>query len=96
VTIAPDLVLNLEMRLVDVSGRQVRLTAIETRLLLELARRRGVIVHRNDLEQAIWGRPVPPSSRRLQMAVSRLRSKIGYHRIATVRDWGYTLTTWKG
>ena len=95
VTVAPDLVLDLRMRLVTVSGRQVRLTSIEMLLLLELARHRGVMVHRSTLEQAVWGRSVPPSSRRLQMAVSRLRSKIGYHRIATIRDWGYTLTNWQ-
>lgn len=78
--------------MVIVGGRQLRLTGTETRLLLELARHRGVMMHRSTLQEAVWGRDVPVGSKRLDMAVSRLRSKIGYHRIATIRDWGYALT----
>jgi DNA-binding response OmpR family regulator len=95
-SIAPDLSLDVRTRVVTVGGRQAHLTATETRLLVELGRHRGLAVHRNTLIQSVWGLQVPVSSRRLQMAISRLRSKIGYERIATIHDWGYTLTTWNG
>jgi DNA-binding response OmpR family regulator len=76
-----------------VAERQVRLTLTEVRLLLALAHHRGRAVHRNTLLESVWGRDVATPSSRLSMAVSRLRAKIGFERIRTIRGWGYTFNT---
>ena len=78
------------------SGRAVDLTATEFRLLLELARSAEQVVSREDLLERVWGYDYLGDSRLVDMAVKRLRDKLGDDArdpryITTVRGAGYRL-----
>jgi two-component system response regulator MtrA len=75
-------------------GKDLGLTAMELRLLAALARRSGEAVSREELLDRVWGYDYLGDSRLVDMAVLRLRTKLGdpdedppY--IATVRSVGY-------
>jgi two-component system response regulator MtrA len=75
-------------------GEDLGLTAMELRLLAALARRPGEAVSREELLERVWGYDYLGDSRLVDMAVLRLRAKLGdpdeepaY--IATVRSVGY-------
>ena len=75
-------------------GRPVELTATEFRLLLELARHRGQVLTREALLNRVWGYDYLGDSRLVDMAVKRLRDKLGDdpsapRYISTVRGVGY-------
>jgi len=76
------------------SGRTLDLTATEFRLLLELALHPGRTMTRHDLLRRVWGYEYLGDSRLVDMAVKRLREKLGDDArqprwIATVRGVGY-------
>lgn len=78
------------------SGRPVELTATEFRLLVELARNAERVVSREELLQRVWGYDYLGDSRLVDMAVKRLRDKLGDdprepRYISTVRGAGYRL-----
>lgn len=78
------------------SGRPVELTATEFRLLLELARNAEQVISREVLLQRVWGYDYLGDSRLVDMAVKRLRDKLGDdprepRYITTVRGAGYRL-----
>lgn len=75
-------------------GRPVDLSVTEFRLLLELARHPDRVLTREDLVERVWGYAYLGDSRLVDMAVKRLRSKIGddpreQRYITTVRGVGY-------
>jgi two-component system response regulator MtrA len=83
----------LAFRLVQ-AGRRVELTATEFRLLVELAGVPGRVLSRESLLQRVWGYDYLGDSRLVDMAVKRLRDKLGDdprcpRYIATVRGVGY-------
>ena len=76
------------------SGRPVELTATEFRLLVELAAHRGRVLTREVLLERVWGYDYLGDSRLVDMALKRLRDKLGDDArdpryIATVRGAGY-------
>ncbi len=78
------------------SGRPVELTATEFRLLVELARNAERVVSREGLLERVWGYDYLGDSRLVDMAVKRLRDKLGDDArnpryITTVRGAGYRL-----
>ena len=78
------------------SGRPVELTATEFRLLVELASNPERVVSREGLLQRVWGYDYLGDSRLVDMAVKRLRDKLGDdprnpRYISTVRGAGYRL-----
>jgi two-component system response regulator MtrA len=78
------------------SGKELALTATEFRLLLELARRPGLVFTREVLLERVWNYPYLGDSRLVDVAVQRLRAKVeddpGAPRlIRTVRGAGYKL-----
>ena len=78
------------------SGRLVELTATEFRLLVELARNAEQVISREALLQRVWGYDYLGDSRLVDMAVKRLRDKLGDdprepRYITTVRGAGYRL-----
>ena len=78
------------------SGRPVELTATEFRLLVELARNVERVVSREGLLERVWGYDYLGDSRLVDMAVKRLRDKLGDdprdpRYITTVRGAGYRL-----
>jgi two-component system response regulator MtrA len=79
---------------VTVGGHLVSLTATEFRLLVELARRPGRVLSRQRLVEHVWGFEFLGDSRLVDMAVKRLRDKLGddprdSRYITTVRGAGY-------
>ena len=77
---------------VTVDGRSLPLSAIEARLLGQLAARRGAMASREELTSALWGAP-PKDPRALDTAVKRLRRKLADSGVAvqTVRGAGFRL-----
>jgi DNA-binding response OmpR family regulator len=60
-----------------VDGRPLSLTVRELQLLTELASNAERILSREELYDAVWGRPPRRSDRSLDVYVSRLRAKLG-------------------
>jgi DNA-binding response OmpR family regulator len=94
-----DLVVDVPAHKATVGGRELSLTSFEFRVLVELARRAGTTVTREELADAVLPKSVPydPSvDRSLDVHVSHLRHKMGDdrtgpRRIRTVRGVGYAL-----
>lgn len=79
---------------VTIDGRSADLTATEFRLLVELARRPNRVLSRQRLVEHVWGFEFLGDSRLVDMAVKRLRDKLGDDArepryITTVRGAGY-------
>lgn len=67
------------------------LTTTEFRLLYELAVHRGQVLTRDQLLDRVWGYSHLGDSRLVDVAVQRLRAKVGTDAIDTVRGVGYRL-----
>jgi two-component system phosphate regulon response regulator PhoB len=78
---------------VSVGGEAIELTAIEFRLLLDLAMRRGRVQRRDELLERVWRMEGEYESRTVDTHVKRLRDKLGTagEIIETVRGVGYRL-----
>jgi two-component system phosphate regulon response regulator PhoB len=78
---------------VTVAGEEVPLTALEFKLLLDLASRRGRVQSRDDLLERVWGYAPGIETRTVDTHVKRLREKLGEARdyIETVRGVGYRM-----
>lgn len=78
---------------VTVAGHEVSLTALEFKLLLDLARRRGRVQSRDALLERVWGYAGGMETRTVDTHVKRLREKLGpaADHIETVRGIGYRL-----
>lgn len=77
-------------------GADLRLTATEFRLLLELAKHSGQALEREALLERVWGHGPLGDSRLVDMAIKRLRDKVEDdpsepRLIKTVRGVGYKL-----
>ncbi len=75
-------------------GEPLDLTATEFRLLLQLARNAGQVLTRDGLLERVWGYDYLGDSRLVDMAVKRLRDKLGDdprdpRHITTIRGVGY-------
>lgn len=62
--------------LVRVSARTVQLSVREFALLVELARQAGRIVSRDELYATVWGAPLRPGDRSVDVYVHKLRAKL--------------------
>jgi two-component system phosphate regulon response regulator PhoB len=78
---------------VDVDGEPADLTALEFRLLLDLARRRGLVQSRDALLERVWGYQPGVETRTVDTHIKRLREKLGAasDHVETVRGVGYRL-----
>lgn len=93
-----DIELDARAFVVRKDGTELRLTATEFRLLLELAKQRGTAVKREALLKEVWGYKSLGDSRLVDMAIKRLREKVEDdpsqpRLIKTVRGVGYKLDT---
>ncbi len=84
--------IDTKTRVVRVEGRPVALTAIELRLLTDLARRVGQVQRREQLLERVWP-DSSPSTRTVDTHIRRLREQLGSaaDRIETVRGVGYRM-----
>jgi DNA-binding response OmpR family regulator len=62
--------------LVLAAGRPLTLSVREFELLTAMARRSGAVVTREELYGAVWGGPLRPADRSVDVYVSKLRSKL--------------------
>lgn len=83
--------LDFSARDVRLDGAPIVLTAREWRLLEYLARRRGEVVPRMEIEEHIYDEFVAPMSNVVDAAVYSLRQKLGPGLIHTRRGLGYVL-----
>jgi two-component system response regulator MtrA len=86
-----DLEIDADAHEVRRNGEQIVLTATEFRLLLELARRPKQVFTRELLLERVWNYDYLGDSRLVDVAVQRLRAKIGPGLLETVRGVGYRL-----
>jgi two-component system response regulator MtrA len=75
-------------------GEELPLTTIEFKLLADLVRHAGQVLTREQLLERVWGYDYLGDSRLVDMAVKRLRDKLGASPeppayITTVRGVGY-------
>jgi two-component system, OmpR family, response regulator len=86
-----NVVVDLESRRVLLRGRPVPLTAKELAIVEVLATRRGGVVARDELIEAVWGEVTDSARASLEVLVARVRRKLGGADapIRTVRGMGY-------
>ena len=86
-----DVVLDPARLSASVGGRRIDLSPREVALLDALMRWPGTVQSKQDLEARIYGWQEGVESNTIEVHVHNLRSKIGRHRIVTVRGVGYRL-----
>jgi two-component system phosphate regulon response regulator PhoB len=86
-----DLIIDVPAHRVEVQGEEILLTALEFRLLLDLATRAGRVQSRDALLERVWGYSPNAETRTVDTHVKRLREKLGAGaiQIETVRGVGY-------
>ncbi len=90
---AGDLVLDVGRLQADIGEGPIALTRLEFLLLKELMEHAGQSVRKDQLLASIWGYDFDPGSNVVDVCVRRLRSKLGFGLIKTVRGAGYQLAS---
>ena len=93
-----DVTIDVAAHRVTRGGTTIELSPTEFRLLVELAGRPGRVFTREMLLENVWGYPALGDTRLVDVAVQRLRSKLGEdpsrpRTIETVRGFGYRAAT---
>jgi DNA-binding response OmpR family regulator len=91
VILAGDVTLDVGRLVADIGHGPVPLTRLEFLLLRELAEHVGQSVPKGKLLATVWGYDFDPGSNVVDVCVRRLRSKLGFDLIKTVRGEGYQL-----
>jgi two-component system OmpR family response regulator len=91
VILAGDVTLDVGRLVADIGNGPVPLTRLEFLLLRELAEHVGQSVPKGELLATVWGYDFDPGSNVVDVCVRRLRSKLGFDLIKTVRGEGYQL-----
>lgn len=86
-----DLTVDTVGMVVTLGGRPVALTPTELKLMLEFAAHPEIVLARHTLLRNVWDHGWEADTRLVDLAVQRLRKKIGPDRIETVRGFGYKL-----
>jgi two-component system, OmpR family, response regulator len=87
------LVLDLGRMQADAGVGPVPLTRLEVMLLRELMEHSGESVPKDTLLASVWGLDFNPGSNVVDVCIRRLRSKLGFDLIETVRGAGYRLAS---
>ncbi len=88
---AGSLTLDVGRLVADIGTGPVPLTRLEFLLLRELAEHPSQPVPKGRLLASVWGYDFDPGSNVVDVCVRRLRSKLGFDLIKTVRGEGYQL-----
>jgi DNA-binding response OmpR family regulator len=75
----------------DTGQGPIALTRLEFLLLKELMEHAGHSMPKDQLLASVWGYDFDPGSNVVDVCVRRLRSKLGFELIRTVRGAGYQL-----
>jgi len=87
------LTLDLQRLQADSGHGRVPLTRLEFLLLRELMEHAGESVPKDQLLSSVWGYDFDPGSNVVDVCVWRLRTKLGFELIKTVRGEGYRLAS---
>ncbi|MBR9771990.1 MULTISPECIES: response regulator [unclassified Halomonas] len=87
-----DIRLDRSDRLAWLGGEPLDLSAYEYVVLESLLERPGRVVARSQLEARLYGWDDGPDSNSLSVLIHKLRSKLGDHRIETLRGLGYRVS----
>ena len=87
------LVLDVGRMQADIGVGPMPLTRLEFLLLRELMEHAGQSVPKDQLLASVWGLDFDPGSNVVDVCVRRLRSKLGFDLIKTVRGAGYQLAS---
>ena len=90
---AGELVLDLGRLQADSASGPVALTRLEVMVLRELMEHPGQSVRKDQLLATVWGIDFDPGSNVVDVCIRRLRSKLGFDLIETVRGAGYRLAS---
>jgi DNA-binding response OmpR family regulator len=90
---AGDLLLDVGRLEANIGQGPVALTRLEFLLLRELMEHAGQSVGKGQLLASVWGYDFDPGSNVVDVCVRRLRSKLGFDLIKTVRGEGYRLAS---
>jgi DNA-binding response OmpR family regulator len=88
---AAGLELDIARRRLSWAGHTVELSPREFLLVQYLMRRSGGVCSREELLKEVWGYAFDPGSNVVDVAIARLRQKLGDAVIETVRNVGYAL-----
>ncbi|HUL24490.1 MAG TPA: response regulator transcription factor [Streptosporangiaceae bacterium] len=88
-----DLTLDVGRLEASIGNGPVALTRLEFLLLRELMEHAGQSVGKGQLLASVWGYDFDPGSNVVDVCVRRLRSKLGFDLIKTVRGEGYRLAS---
>lgn len=88
-----ELVLDVGRLEANIGNGPVALTRLEFLLLRELMEHAGQSVGKGQLLASVWGYDFDPGSNVVDVCVRRLRSKLGFGLIKTVRGEGYQLAS---
>ena len=88
-----DLALDVGRLEANIGKGPVALTRLEFLLLRELMEHAGQSVGKGQLLASVWGYDFDPGSNVVDVCVRRLRSKLGFELIKTVRGEGYRLAS---
>ncbi len=77
---------------VVVSGKAVKLTSLEFRLLSYLMMHSGKVVSRTELVEHLYDQDFDRDSNTIEVFVGRLRKKLGVDVLQTIRGMGYTMS----
>lgn len=86
-----DVTINLESLMVYKNQEKIKLTTKELELLIFLIRNRGQTFSRFDLLYKVWGEEYEGEPRVVDTNIKRLREKLNYNLITTVRGVGYLI-----
>ena len=86
-----DIVVDKARRVVERSGSEVHLTALEFDLLWVLAEARGAVLTREQLLYKVWGYRDSAGHRTVDSHVRAVRRKLGDRVVRTVHSVGYAL-----
>jgi two-component system phosphate regulon response regulator PhoB len=86
-----ELFINTESHEVYINQKEIILTALEFRLLVQLFNRRGRVQSRDQLLSEVWGYSSDITTRTVDTHIKRLREKLGKvgKYVSTVRGVGY-------
>jgi DNA-binding response OmpR family regulator len=90
---AGELILDVGRLEANIGQGPVPLTRLEFLLLRELMDHAGQSVGKGQLLASVWGYDFDPGSNVVDVCVRRLRSKLGFELIKTVRGEGYQLAS---
>ncbi|HEV3290027.1 MAG TPA: winged helix-turn-helix domain-containing protein, partial [Streptosporangiaceae bacterium] len=88
-----ELILDVGRLEANIGQGPVPLTRLEFLLLRELMDHVGQSVGKGQLLASVWGYDFDPGSNVVDVCVRRLRSKLGFELIKTVRGEGYQLAS---